>query len=60
MEFVLTLKMGNDGMQDEHDVARALRIEAEKIECFGLDHGPGRIRDINGNTVGEWAVVDGG
>jgi len=50
--FKLEIEMGNDAMNGPDDLARALRRVAEQIEeqdpmCF-------EIRDVNGNTVGEF------
>ena len=52
--FTLTIKLGNDAMQDENDVARAL----EDVLATGAISGgwtKGKIHDDNGNTVGEWS-----
>lgn len=60
MKFVLTIELGNDAMRRASHVAKALKREAERIlddahsakgELEGLTR---RIRDDNGNTVGEW------
>jgi DUF917 family protein len=58
MTFTLTIELGNDAMQDAQDVADALRAAADYIEqSGGFDHiDAGKVRDVNGNTVGEWAV----
>lgn len=49
--FELGIELGNAAMQEPEHVAAALRSVAQQLE----DHartGPGRIRDVNGNTVG--------
>lgn len=57
--FTLKIQGGNDAMANPVDVGRALERVAQKL----VDHGDfpealeGRIRDANGNTVGEWAYV---
>jgi len=53
-EFTLQITLGNDAMQDLSDIADALRRVAGALED-GRSAGP--IRDINGNTVGEWATT---
>lgn len=61
MKFQLHIDLGNAAMQDNHDVAKALRSVAERLSKFistgwspyALD---GTIKDDNGNTVGSWEV----
>jgi len=61
MKFQLNIDLGNDAMQDHHDVAKALRTVADRLSKFtstgwspyALD---GKIKDDNGNTVGSWEV----
>jgi hypothetical protein len=50
------IELGNDAFGDapEVEVGRILSRLAEHIASFGGDGGP--IRDINGNTVGRWAL----
>lgn len=53
--FTLKIKMGNAAMQTGLDVASALREIADKLEEHpDPTNESGRIRDYNGNTVGEW------
>jgi hypothetical protein len=44
--------MGNDAMQSRDDVALALKQLARRTDFDRNDEG--KIRDANGNTVGEW------
>jgi hypothetical protein len=61
VKFQLTINLGNAAMQDNHDVAKALRAVADRLSKFtstgwspyALD---GKIKDDNGNTVGSWEV----
>jgi hypothetical protein len=55
--FRLRIELGNDAMRTGEDVARALREVADQVEGFDpfVPYGA-RIRDANGNTVGEWDV----
>lgn len=50
-EFTLQIRMGNDAMQTARDASDAL-IEVSEDILNGRTEG--RIRDLNGNTVGEW------
>lgn len=49
--FTVTIRLGNDAMQTQEDVARALRTVAAKLDTGETE---GKIRDDNGNTVGEF------
>lgn len=62
MRFVLTIALENDAMQDQHDVAEALRSVADRLsKLVSSNFGPygleGKIMDVNGNSVGRWEVV---
>jgi hypothetical protein len=50
--FTLKIKLGNDAMLTPEDVAEALQRVARTI-VMDVDN-QGNIRDLNGNTVGEW------
>jgi hypothetical protein len=60
MKFQLTITLGNDAMQDEHDLADAIRRVAESVANFSITPGStiigGTTRDENGNKVGTWFV----
>ena len=61
-QFILEIELGNDAMQNIHDVCGALlntatRIELSDLEIDDLKSGKYSIRDINGNTVGHYEVV---
>lgn len=61
MQFKLTIELGNDAMSRYDDVADALAKLAKTLR-HGTDDlvgaaDAGRIRDINGNTVGTWEVT---
>ncbi len=60
-KFTLEIVMGNAAMHSRRDLARALEELAEKIKAGSMplksaDGIPttGNIRDLNGNTVGQW------
>jgi hypothetical protein len=54
--FTLTIELGSDAMQSGPDVADALREIADRIEN-GFE-ARGKIRDANGNTVGEYGPTN--
>lgn len=51
--FKLTFKLDKDTMTHE-DIAAVLRHTADRIERDDLDSGV--VRDINGNTIGRFAI----
>jgi hypothetical protein len=58
--FELRIQLGNDAMQDNLDVARALRRTADALEAEGSESRQQRVRDDNGNTVGFFQFTTGG
>ena len=63
MKFTLEIELGNDAMQTPADVRETLMDIAAlkgtlahltKFGCFDA----GNIRDVNGNIVGKWEVVE--
>ena len=61
MQISITIELGNETMSRYDDVADALAKLAETLR-HGTDDlvgaaEAGRIRDINGNTVGTWEVT---
>jgi hypothetical protein len=57
--FRLKIRLGNAAMLDPQDVAEALVEVAEKLRNEGGGDGRGNVRDVNGNTVGEWSYKPG-
>ena len=66
MRFTVTITLGNEAMQTGMDIANSLRAVADHIDDpnqffedptdeSGFDRY-GKIRDLNGNTVGKWEV----
>lgn len=60
--FALSIELGNDAMTSPEDVSRALRAIADELTTGAPVHdvwnsGAGRVRDVNGNTVGSWEVT---
>ncbi len=55
--FQIEIEMGNDGMQTNGDVAKALHAVADKLETGHHLFSGSSIRDPNGNTVGRFWYV---
>ncbi len=55
MPFNLRIELGNAAMQTPEDIADALRSVANKLESGNTE---GSIRDLNGNTVGEFKIEE--
>ena len=51
-KFKCEIELGNDAMQSNEQIARALLDVADAL----LSTDIGNIRDENGNTVGSWEV----
>jgi hypothetical protein len=60
VKFELTISLGNDAMNNEQDLADAIRKVANSVEQFSIEAGStiigGTTRDENGNKVGTWFV----
>lgn len=54
--FQLTIKLGNEAMQGPDDIAHALMLIGENIGIKRATQGS--ILDANGNTVGDYQVLD--
>lgn len=55
--FTLSIELGNAAMAEPYDLAMALRRCADHIEAYGFQGDvEGRVRDVNGNTVGRWEL----
>lgn len=53
--FVLRIRLGNAGMIEPEDIERALRKAGNEVVVGYESH---LIMDINGNTVGSWALFN--
>lgn len=61
LTFTLTITLGNEAMEDLSDVSTALQsvmraTQTEYDSSPEIEGAHGSIRDLNGNTVGEWCV----
>ena len=54
--FTLTIKTDNAAFEDTGELPRILRIVTSCIE-EGFESG--KVRDINGNTVGTYTLTEG-
>lgn len=59
-QFRLIIDLGNDAMKTGNDIAKALHNVGVSINSnyTPVVRGDGNIRDINGNVVGHYEVVD--
>lgn len=58
MKFTLEVELGNAAMQTLEDVSSAIHGIGLDGETVAARVGEGgRIRDLNGNTVGKWEVT---
>jgi hypothetical protein len=55
MKLTIRIEMGNAAFEDAGELGRILHELADKVAA-GAVHDEGKIRDANGNTVGEWSV----
>ena len=53
-KFTLEIELGNAAMSTPLNVARALDTVAARLRNGERE---GRIRDVNGNTCGTWAIA---
>lgn len=61
MKFIVEIELGNDAMQTNRDVSKALRQVAKEVDHQGaMFRKPTefKIRDLNGNTVGRYETAD--
>lgn len=61
--FLVTITLGNDAMRTPSDIAAALERVAARVrelnpEDTAIRQCGGTIRDINGNTVGNWRTAN--
>jgi len=59
-KFFVEINLGNDAMLDTCDISGALLQVCEQIIHIrsNIDDISGKIRDVNGNTVGCYGVKD--
>lgn len=60
MKFILAIELGNDAMQTQGDIARALIALGKQLRVCSarepIAGDSGSVRDDNGNRVGGWHV----
>lgn len=61
MKFVLEIAMDNEAFEDPAELPRVVGGVAETLSAIanlgGSGSNDGRVRDVNGNTVGVWSVT---
>jgi hypothetical protein len=60
MHFQLRIEIGNAAMSDAADVGRALIELGERLHDRDWIGTPHKLKDVNGNTVGEWDLTENG
>ena len=58
--FHLEIDTRNAAFEDDPaaEIARILAATADQVEAYGLaEEDSSKIRDLNGNTVGEWTYA---
>lgn len=62
MNFVVRINLDNDafcGGNRKRELARLLDVVKEKVGGLGkIEHLSGKLQDINGNTVGQFDVIE--
>lgn len=59
--FKLDVELGNAAMRSPAHLANALKRVSDRIRLHEIHEGEsGKIRDINGNTVGSWVFYKDG
>ena len=53
--FRLWIELGNDAMRNEQQLSEAVKAVAVRLSQ-GADEG--KIRDANGNTVGQFSIME--
>ena len=58
--FELKIEIGNEAFSPDpgHEVARILQGVAEYLRNGFQNEDMGKLMDINGNTVGYWAIEE--
>ena len=61
MELIIKINVENDAFESPNEIARCLSKAASDIlDTPGMvyDNRSGIIRDSNGNSVGQWDIID--
>ena len=59
MELNIRINLDNAAFETLHNVAQCLtRVSEEIAEGPRIANSSGFIRDSNGNTVGEWHIIE--
>ena len=56
-KFTLVIELGNDAMQTPNQIADAIENALAKVrKIYETQDFNGKIKDVNGNTVGVWGI----
>ena len=61
MELNIRISLDNVAFESKYETARCLsRVSAEILDTPGERHenSSGIVRDVNGNSVGEWHIIE--
>jgi hypothetical protein len=58
MHFQLRINLGDDAMASARDLGRALIDLGERLHDCDWIGTPHSVRDVNGNTVGTWDLIE--
>ena len=63
MELIIKINLDNAAFESKHEIARCLSEVAGEIADTQAEHpastsSAGFIRDINGNSVGQWDIIE--
>lgn len=57
-KFSLFIETKNAAFEDDNGSVETARILKETANLIEMGEQAGNIRDINGNTVGEWSFIE--
>jgi hypothetical protein len=60
MIFRCEIEMDNDDMRTPQDLTRALQIIIKQVQFYSAGFLPVKlnVRDDDGNTVGDWSILE--
>ena len=61
MELIIKINLDNDALQSKYEIARCLsKTAGEILDTPGEApvNSAGFIRDVNGNNVGQWDIIE--
>jgi len=58
MKITININMDNAAFEDEGEVKRILNTMVDRMDDIVRPGDGGKLRDVNGNTVGNWTVEE--